>query len=181
MKLALSLTVGLFLAAASGIGAHGGPQPWTEIKAERVVQRDAAVKLPAQQRAALREELRVLIPQLRMLEQTAWDLGDDQAASRFHNLRYRYSSVLARVEGGLRVAAAACTGAGGMVAEPRFRHFLCAVESNLLEVPAIELVYDEPDALPRIVTAAPRTLGPYEATLFVHVMGPSSIAYRRAE
>jgi hypothetical protein len=175
------VTVGLFLVAASGIGAHGGPQAWTESKAERIVQRDAAVMLPAQQRASLREELRVLIPRLRLLEQVAWDAGDQHAASRFHNLRYRYSTVLGRVDRGLNVAAAGCNGAGGMVAEPRFRHFLCAVESSPLEVPTIELVYDDPDALPRIVTSAPRTFGPVEAKLFVHVTGPSSISYRRAE
>jgi hypothetical protein len=31
------------------------------------------------------------------------------------------------------------------------------------------------------VTSAPRTFGPVEAKLFVHVTGPSSISYRRAE
>jgi hypothetical protein len=181
MRLALSLTVGLFLVAASGTGAHQGQQAWTESKAERIVQRDAAVMLPTQHRVSLREELRGMIPGLRILEQIAWDTGDHQAASRFHNLRYRYSTVLGQVESGVRLAAAGCNGAGGAVAEPRFRHFLCAVQSSLLEIPAIELVYDDPDALPRIVTGEARTFGPYEAKLLVHVTGPSSISYRRAE
>jgi hypothetical protein len=181
MRLVLFLTVGLSLIAATVTGAHGGPQPWTESKAERVVRRDASVTLPAEQRVALREELRQLIPRLRMLEQTALDANEQQAASRFHNLRYRYSTLLRQVEGGVGVAAAGCNGAGGMVAEPWFRHFLCDVSSSTLQVPSIELVYDDPDELPRIVTGATRAFGPYGAKLLVHVTGPSSIAYRRAE
>jgi hypothetical protein len=170
-------SLGLVLAANAP--AHRGAPAWTVSKAERVVLRDAAVAVPTPLKAALRAELLVLIPRYRMLEQVAWESGDHQSAGRIHNLRYRYSTALKRLEGGLRVTATDCAGAGRAVGDGRFRHFECSATSEPLEVPTAEVVYGDDDALPAVEEGEPRRYGPFEARLLVHVRDGSSIAFRQ--
>ena len=100
------------LTLVSTASTHVDAPMWTVAKADRVVARDATVRMPANERAALRAELLELIPRFRILENTAWDVSDDQAAGRAHSYRYRYSTALKLVEGGLPVADAICRGAG---------------------------------------------------------------------
>lgn len=181
MRHVISLAAGLFLLVASGTGAHEGAQTWTEARAERAVAREATVRLSPELRAPLRAELLVLIPRFRTLESLAWDLGDQQAAGRFHNIRYRYSTALKQVEGGLVVTAAECDGVGAPARGNRFRHLRCAVTSGTLEIPSVELVSEDPSAHPRVVEGEPARYGPYDARLFVHVLRGSTISYRQAE
>ena len=181
MRYVISLAVGLSLLVVSGTAAHEGPQSWTEARTERAVARDASVRVSPQLRASLRADLLVLIPRFRTLENLAWDVGDQHAAARFHNIRYRYSTALKQVEGGLGITAAECDGMGLPIRGNRFRHLLCAVTSKRLEVPSLELVYGDPSALPTIVEGEPDRYGPYGARLFVHVLRGSSISYRQAE
>src|SRR6188508_1855592 len=103
MKLGLMLVAAAQLVVVPVAAAHVGAPRWTAGKADRVVERDATVRVPAQERAVLRAELLELIPRFRILENTAWDLGDHQISSRAHNYRYRYSTALKLVEGGLGV------------------------------------------------------------------------------
>lgn len=160
--------------------AHVGAPAWPVGKAERVVQRDAVVLMPAAERAALRVELLEVIPRFRTLENLVWDLGDTGLAGRVHNYRYRYSTALKQVESGLGVAAARCRGTGPAASGRRFRHFVCAAVSELLEIPTVEVVYSEETALPVVVEREPRRFGPYEARLVVHTTARSSLAYRQA-
>jgi hypothetical protein len=175
MKLSVSLATLCLLAAPSAL-AHASAPAWTETTAERTVVRGATVLVPAEQRASLRAELLGLIPRFRILENLAWDIGDHQAAGRIHNYRYRYSTALRKVEGGLRVTTVDCVGLGKASRGARFRHFDCAAISERLEIPSVELVYSDPHALPALVEREPRRYGPYAARLRVHVTGRSSIA-----
>jgi hypothetical protein len=180
MKLGGSLVATLCLVVTSTSLAHQNAPAWTNAKAERVVLRDATVLLPPDQRAALRAELLALIPRFRTLESLAWEAGDDRAASRIHNYRYRYSTALKKVDGGLRVTETACRGSGTASRGNRFTHFACAVVSEQVEVPSVELVYGVEGALPALVEGKAHTFGPYEAQLVVHALTSSSIAYRQA-
>lgn len=179
MKLTVSLMAALYLVVASAALAHGTAQGWTKSTAERIVMRDATVRVPPLVRASLEDELLALIPRYRTLEQVAWVEGDQHAAARFHNIRYRLSTALKKVQGGLQVASAGCTGTGAAVKAKRFVHFRCAANSEEVKIPSVELVYSSEDALPTVVEGQPRTHGPYPARLFVHVTGSSSIAYRQ--
>jgi hypothetical protein len=176
----LTVLTALCLVVAATAATHPGSPAWTEAKAGRVTVRDAAVRLPRSLAMGLADELGPLVARYRTLEQFAYDEGDHQAASIIHNLRYRYSSALKKVEGGLEVAHARCDGTGSAVGGDRFRHFGCAVTSDVLTIPSAELVYTRDDALPSVVEGAPRRLGPFDARLFVHVTGSSSIAYRQS-
>jgi hypothetical protein len=178
MRLSVSLAT-LCLLGAPGALAHGNAPAWTDAQAERAVVRDASVLVPAQLRASLRMELRGLVPRFRTLENLAWDMGDQQAAARIHNYRYRYSTALGKVEHGLSVATVDCTGLGRSSGGRRFGHFDCSATSERLEIPSVELVYSDPHALPALVEREPRRYGPYAARLRVHVTGRSSIASRQ--
>lgn len=179
MRLTLSLATVLCLLIATSASAHRGVQGWTEAKAERVAKREATVRLPHALDSRVQEELWTLVARYRALEQFAYDEGDDQAASVIHNLRYRYSTALERVEQGLEVAAAACDGTGAAANRNRFRHFRCSVTSKQLEIPTADLVYRDEDSLPEIVEGEPRRYGPYDASLLLHATGTSSIAFRQ--
>jgi hypothetical protein len=169
----------VFLCSATIAQAHDTQWAWSTSKAARVVSRDGRVQLPAADRAALAAELRELIPRFRTLEQFAWAVDDQHAAARIHNIRYRYSVALRKVEEGLAIGSAACSGSGSAGRQGLFRHFQCAVTSQELEIPTVELVYLTEDALPRVIESPPRRLGPYSARLLVHVTGKSALTYRR--
>ncbi|MGH3078861.1 MAG: hypothetical protein ACRDPZ_11860 [Gaiellaceae bacterium] len=170
-------SLGLVLAA--NVPGHRGAPAWTEAKAERAVLRDATVAVPPPLKAALRVELLALIPRYRMLEQLAWQGGDHQSAGRIHNLRYRYSTALRKLEDGLRVTATDCAGAGRAVGDGRFRHFECSATSEPLEIPTADVVYGDDDALPAVTERDPRRYGPFQARLLVHVRDGSPIAFRQ--
>ena len=123
----------------------------------------------------------MLIPRFRTLENLAWDVGDQQAAARFHNIRYRYSTALKQWTVAWASPLPSATAWDSPVHGNRFRHLQCAVTSKRLEVPSVELVYGDPSALPTIVEGDPDRYGPYGARLFVHVLRGSSISYRQAE
>jgi len=179
MKLGLMLVAAAQLVVVPVAAAHVGAPRWTAGKADRVVERDATVRVPAQERAALRAELLELIPRFRILENTAWDLGDHQISSRAHNYRYRYSTALKLVEGGLGVADATCKGMGAASAGNHFAHFECNAVSERLEVPVVDVVYADENGVPTLVERALQRYGPFEARLVVHTTRRSSIAYRQ--
>ena len=104
--------------------------------------------------------------------------GDTQAAARAHNYRYRYSTALKLVEGGLRIADATCRGIGA-ASGSRFAHFECRTVSEQLEIPSVDVVYEDENAVPAFVEREPRLYGPYQARLLVHTTRRSSIAYRQ--
>ena len=60
----------------------------------------------------------------------------------------------------------------------RFKHFRCAVTSEVLEIPQIEVVYGDQE-LPTVIEGPSRIIGPLEAQLDVHITGKTSIAYRQ--
>ena len=119
------------------------------------MERDAVVLMPAQERAALRAELLELIPRFRILENTVWDLGDHQAAARAHNYRYRYSTALKLVEGGLRIADATCRGTG-TAAGGRFVHFECRTVSGSSRSPPSTSCTGTRTRVPALVEREPR-------------------------
>ena len=169
-------------AAASPASEAGRKSAWTESKAERLVQRGATVALPADDRAALEEELRRAVALYLALGAEAWVSGDagagDEGAlngsSLYYELAYRYAQALKKVRAGLAVDAIDCRGSGQGVAG-RFSGFRCSVSSAPLEIPSVELAED--GRVP--VEGSPRSVGPIEAELDVRVTGPSSFAYRK--
>ena len=178
-KMLCVILVSLVVVAAAS--AHGTEWAWTEPKAERIVQRDAAIHLPQLSRESLGRELAASVALFRNYENLAWEARDDQAAARFHNLRYRFSTALEKVRGGLRVDAADCTGSGAALPSRRFKHFRCPSGSEILEIPSVEVTWEERASLPTVVEGPRRTVGPVQAQLDVHVTGKSAIAYRQRE
>jgi hypothetical protein len=166
------------LVAASAALAHQGVSPWNTAKAQRIVVRDATVALPPGQREELRRQLLALIPRFRTLENLAWDAGNDRAASRIHNIRYRLSTALEQVEAGLRVASARCSGRGTATGG-RFAHFRCSTVSEPLVIPVVDVLYDDEHVVPEVVEREPARYGPLAVELDVYVKGVSSIAYRQ--
>ncbi len=181
MKSTVSWVVVVSLVAVTAASAHGTEWAWTEPKAERVVLRDATIRLPQQSRESLEKELSTSIALFRNLENLAWEARDDQAAARFHNLRYRLSTALEKVQGGFRVAAAECTGSSAALPNGRFKHFRCPSSSESLEIPSVEVAWEDGATLPTVVEGQPRTIGSVRARLDVHVTGKSAIAWRQHE
>ena len=179
MRLGLVLVATAQLVVLPVAAAHANAPAWPVGKAERLVERDAVVLMPEQQRAALHAELLELVPRFRTLENLVWDLGDTGLAGRVHNYRYRYSTALKQVQGGLGIVAATCRGIGPAASSKRFRHFDCTAVSDLLEIPTVEVVYSDDTALPAVVEHEPRGFGPYKARLVVHTTTRRAIAYRQ--
>lgn len=167
---------GIFLASTSIALAHDTRVAWTTAKAERIVTRDAIVRLPAQARASLEAELRAAVGLYRTLEETAaTQQGSyEQPAATIHNLRYRFSTALKQVQSGLEIEAAVCTGTGAASGGNRFGHFRCAVTSAALEIPSAEVIWEN-DTIAAVIEDEPRIEGPFQARLDVHVMGKSKI------
>lgn len=169
------------LVGVSAASAHGTHWAWTEPRAEKVVLRDAAIRLPQLSRKSLEKELSNSIALFRNLENLAWEARDDQAAARFHNLRYRFSTALGKVQGGLRVDTVECTGSSAALPNGRFKHFRCPSSSEALKIPSVEVAWEERANLPTVVEGPARTVGPVQAQLDVHVTGKSAIAYRQRD
>ena len=162
MRLGLVLVATAQLVVLPVAAAHANAPAWPVGKAERLVERDAVVLMPEQQRAALHAELLELVPRFRTLENLVWDLGDTGLAGRVHNYRYRYSTALKQVQGGLGIVAATCRGIGPAASSKRF-----------------EVVYSDDTAEPAVVEHEPRRFGPFKARLVVHTTTRRAIAYRQ--
>ena len=182
MRFKALCVVGIFFASTSIALAANVPAGWIGWKAEKVVIRDATVQLPAQERKALEAELRMTVASYGLLEQTAaMQHGQyDQLAGKIHNLRYRSSTALKRVQQGLAIDKAACVGIGSSSADNRFNRFRCAVTSAELEIPSAVVTWDG-DLITGVVEGEPRMLGPFDANLNVRVTGRSTIAARQVE
>ena len=178
-KMLCVILVSLVVVAAAS--AHGTEWAWTESKTERIVQRDAAIRLPQLSRESLAKELAASVALFRNLENLAWEARDDQAAARFHNLRYRFSTALGKVQGGLRVDTVECTGSSAALPNGRFKHLRCPSSSEALKIPSVEVTWEERANLPTVVEGPARTIGPVQARLDVHVTGRSAIAWRQRE
>ena len=181
MRLKVSFVALVSLVGVSAASAHGTHWAWTEPKAEKVVLRDATIRLPQLSRETLEKELSSSIALFRNLENLAWEARDDQAAARFHNLRYRLSTALGKLQGGLRVDTVECTGSSAALPNRRFKHFRCPSSSEALEIPSVEVTWEERANLPTVVEGPARTVGPVQARLDVHVTGKSAIAYRQRD
>jgi hypothetical protein len=170
--------VGIVFASTSVALAHNTRWAWTEPKAEQFVVRDAKVRLQGPERASLEDELQSSLRLYGVLAFAATDVGDASAALMFSTLAYRFRDALEDVRSGLEIDAADCKGSGAAVRGGLFKHFRCAVTSELLEIPSAELV-DSEGELPTVIEGPPRILGPLQAQLQVHVTGKTAIAYRQ--
>ena len=123
-------------------------------------------------------ELRAAAVQYGTLEHSARENGDERLASRLHNLRYRYSAALRKVQTGLQIDALECIGATTAVAGDRFRRFRCGATSEVLEIPTAVVTWD-PERITSVVEGQPRVEGPFAVRLNVRVTGKSTIAYQQ--
>jgi hypothetical protein len=181
MRFTALWVAGTFFASTSIAPAADIRASWTESKAEKIVTRDATVRLPAQERASLESELRAAVIQYRLLEQTAAEQEGDYGpqASRIHNLRYRFSTALKQVQRGVAIEEAACDGTGAANrGTNRFKQFRCAVTSEELEIPSAQ-VFWENDRITGVVESEPRIEGPFQARLEVRITGKSTISHRQ--
>ena len=169
---------GIFLASTSIAVAADVRVSWTESKAEKIVTRDATVRLPAQERASLESELRAAVVHYGLLElgATEQEGGYGQQASRLHNLRNRLSTALKQVQRGVSIEEAACDGTGAASGGNRFKQFRCAVTSEKLEIPSAVVIWDD-DRITGVVVNQPRIEGPFQARLDVRITGKSTISH----
>ncbi len=151
---------------------------WTEPKAERIVARDATVRLQGPDRA-LEAQFRASARLYGGLALAALEVNDPMAAGVFRNLADRFGKALGAVQGGVRINGAACKGSGPAEQGRRFKRFRCAATSRLVEVPSVELVGLEKAELPTVIERPPRILGPWRAQLDVRVTGRSAMTYRQ--
>lgn len=179
------LVVIAILASTSIALADGTRWTWTERKAERIVARDAAVRLAPAERAPLENELRAsaayyfgLYQGMRQ-EPHQSPAADDATAYILYKLGKRFQGALRKVRSGLEIDAADCTGSGAAVRAARFRHFRCLTTSEALVIPSAVVVSSEEGKIQAVVEGQPRTVGPFQARLDVHVSGKSTIAYRK--
>jgi hypothetical protein len=169
--------VGTVLVSTSIAFAHNTQWAWTEGKAGKMVVRDATVRLAAAERESLEGELEDAVRLYWALQFAADQVGDRNAMSTFQGYLARYRKALDQVQDGLGIAAAACKGSGAALQGNRYKHFRCAVTSELVEIPSTEVDYGDRE-LPIVIEGAPRILGPFQASLSVHVTGKSSMTYR---
>ena len=172
--------VGIFFASTSIALGQATSIAWTETKAEKIVTRDATVRLASTERSALESELRAAAVQYGTLEHSARESGDERLASRLHNLRYRYSAALRKVQTGLQIDALECIGAATAIAGDRFRRFRCGATSETLEIPVAVVTWDA-ERITSVIQGQSRAVGPFDARLNVRITGKSTIAYQQVE
>ena len=179
--------VAVLFASTSMAQAHNTRPSWTAAKAETLVAYDATVPaLSAAERASLLPELNRTVRLLGALRLAAYDLaaiaddadGDWQPWVTFQQLLERFVRARNAVRDGVDIEAAACRGLGTAMPGKRFKHFRCAVTSEVLEIPQIEVEFGDQE-LPTVIEGPPRIIGPLEAQLDVHVIAKTSIAYRQ--
>ncbi len=170
------------LAGVAGFGTSiaAAAQIWTvtETKAERMLQRDATVRLPAADRLSLEEDLQGEIRRLRALETLAIDTGNEAAWWTYYSATTRYYVALEAVQDGLAIDGADCTGIGRSVAGGRFQRFDCLVTSEVLGIPQTEVADLDGDGLPELLEREPTQVGPLVTQVRVRVTGRSRIEYR---
>ena len=172
--------VGIFFATTSIALAQGTSMAWTTFKAEKIVTRDATVRLPSVERIALESELRAAVMQYSTLELSALEGGDERLGSRLHNLRYRFSTALRKVQSGLHIDALECAGAAAAVAGDRYRRFRCGATSEMLEIPTAVVTWDG-QGITAVIEGEPQFAGPFAVRLNVRVTGKATIAYQQVE
>ena len=150
----------------------------TESKAERILIRDATVRLAPADRASLESELRREVSRFRGLELAAKETGDTEAWWTYNAVASRYFLALQSVRRGLGIEDAACTGAGKAIGGNRFQRFDCIATSEVLSIPSLELDTSVVDGLPAVLEGEPRDVGPLITQLRVRVTGKSAIQYR---
>src|SRR5687768_5260966 len=89
--------------------ANGASWVWTEPKAERIVARDATVRLQGPDQA-LEAQLRASARLYGGLALAALEVNDPIAAGVFRNLAGKFGRALDAVQGGVRIGAADCKG-----------------------------------------------------------------------
>jgi hypothetical protein len=172
---------GIFLASNSIAVAADIRVSWFESKAEKIVTRDATVRLPAQERASLESELRAAVVHYGLLELTAaaeQEGSYGQQASRLHNLRYRLSTALKQVQRGVAIEEATCDGTGAASGGNQFKQFRCAVTSKKLEIPSAVVIWEN-DRITGVIENEARIEGPFQARLDVRITGKSTITHRQ--
>ena len=169
----------IVFASTSVALAHTTSWAWSEQKAEQMVTRDARVKLQRSERVQLENEL---LASVRRYYGLAMAAGETQTGgTQFAMLAKRFSVALAAVRGGPQIDAADCRGSGKAANGRRFSRFSCAVTSEALEIPSVELVYSEGAELPTVIEGEARILGPWKARLDVRVVGSSAMRYAQAQ
>lgn len=173
MRLMLYAILASLAITSTASGAGGA---WTTRKAASNVRAEAVVRLPTVLETSLAAELEDLEYRWLILEATAnqQDLEEGTLGVMggvAHNARYRVSTVLKQVRGGLPVSEATCAGMGKPRAG-RFGRFRCAVVSARLEVPTLEAVW-ESDRITGVRYGAARLLGPFHARVDVRTAGAS--------
>jgi hypothetical protein len=183
MKAQRTTAVVVLLAGALGASASTAAivknSGWTESKANRVVVRDATVRLSPLQRAPLQQKLLAAVRQFSALEQGALDEENSLAAAKAHSLAYRYSSLLRKVRDGLGLEQAACSGFGPAVGGLRFTRFRCHVTSEQLEIPWAQPVISADGQFTDMVVGTPERIDAVVAWLMVQTTGRSSITHRQ--
>jgi hypothetical protein len=165
--------------ATSAEPAHGASWALTEANAERIVLRQAAVRVRARERDSLEHELQRSFALYRALELEAELEGEVYAAATFHHLAFRYTHELRKMLNGLEIRSIECTGAGRRFGPSRYERFRCSVTSEPLTIPTATLVISESGKLPGVVESRPRIVGPFRARLSVRVTGRQAISYRQ--
>ena len=168
--------VGIVLVSTSTALAHNTPWSWTPARATQIVVADVKLQLPPAERAGLEAEIRDARSTYVLAEMIASEEGDWFAAGMYHNLVYRLTNALDKVQKGLGIDKARCTGVG-RATKGRFKHFRCSVRSQFVEIPTVERIERDGDKQ-LVVEGPPRLVGPLEAQLDVHVRGKSTISYR---
>jgi hypothetical protein len=163
----------------TAVALAGSPRwVWTEPHAERIVARDAKVRLQGPDRA-LEAQLRASARLYGGLMLAAQEANDPSAAGVFRSLAYRFRTALDAVQSGVRIGAADCKGSGNAEQGRRFKRFRCTATSRLVEVPSVELVGLEKEELPTVIERPASILGPWRAQLDVRVTGRSAMTYRQ--
>jgi hypothetical protein len=158
--------------------ASDGSWVWTEPHAERIVARDAKVRLQGPDRA-LEAQLRASARLYGGFALAAQEMNDPTAAGVFRNLADRFGKALDAVRSGIRIGAAACNGSGKAESGRRFQRFRCVATSRVVQVPSVELAGLEKEELPTVIERPARILGPWRAQLDVRVTGRSAMTYRQ--
>lgn len=165
------------IAAAAAPAAVGTSSAWTVKKAERMFERDGRFALPASVQAEVAGDLEQSVASFRALQVWAADEGDEDAWWLYHGYANRYQAALDAVEGGLRVAEAACGGIGRSDSRGRFARFSCLARSEVLTIPSTTLLGSDGTTLPAVGEDEPRMLGPYLSPVEIRVRSGSSFAY----
>ena len=172
----LAVVASVSLLAAAEAQAHHVPWRWTTARAAQMVTADVPMRLPLAERATLEADLRRQRAAYLRAAMAASEVGDWLAAGMYNNLVLQLTSAVSKVENGLGIDDAQCTGVGRAV-NRRYKHFRCAATSGVIEIPTVASIVREGDR--EIVTQGPPQLvGPLNAIFEVHVRGESKLTYR---